>query len=152
MRYRSWLAFLSGIDQATVKCNYHLETKFNDEISQPNGTKDALSWCHVNIRSARKNLGNFEDYLNMLNHDFTVLRLYETWLNDNDSDLHRLRGYKVIGHHRVNRAGVGITVCVKDHVCFKERPDLSYFCEDCASVFIEVENGHQPTKPWYILL
>ena len=137
------LHFYQEFDQATVKCNYYLETKFNDEISKPNGTKDVLSLCHVNIRSARKNLGDFENYLNILNHDFTIIGLSETWLNDNDSDLYGLCGYKVIGHHRVNRAGGGVAVCVQDHVCFKERPDLSYFSEDCESVFIEVEKGHQ---------
>ena len=36
-----------------------------------------------------------------------------------------------------------MAVCVQDHVCFKERPDLSYFSEDCGSIFIEVEKGHQ---------
>ena len=130
------LHFYQEFNQATVKCNYYLETEFNDEISKPNGTKDVLSLCHVNIRSARKNLGDFENYLNMLNHDFTIIGLSETWLNDNDSDLYGLCGYKVIGHHRVNRAGGGVAVCVQDHVCFKERPDLSYFSEDCESVFI----------------
>ena len=137
------LHFYQEFNQATVKCNYYLETKFDDEISKPNGTKDVLSLCHVNIRSARKNLGDFENYLNMLNHDVTVIGLSETWLNDNDSDLYGLCGYKIIGHHRVNRAGGGVAVCVQDHVCFKERPDLSYFSEDCESVFIEVEKGHQ---------
>ena len=118
-----------------------------------------MSLCHVNIRSARKNLGNFENYLNMLNHDFIVIGLSETWLNDNDNDLYGWCGYKVTGHHRVNRAGGGMAVCVQDHVCFKARPDLSYFSEDCESVFIEVEKGHKqqssnvfwcnlsPTKP-----
>ena len=135
--------FYQEFNQATVKCNYNLETKFNDEMSEPNGTKDVLSLCHVNIRSARKNLGNFENYLNMLNHDFTVIGLSETWLNDDDINLYGLCGYKVIGHHRVNRAGGGVAVCVQDHVYFKERPDLSYFDGDCETVFIEMEKGHK---------
>ena len=58
-------------------------------------------------------------------------------------DLYGLCGYKVIGHNRVNRAGGGVAVCVQDHVYFKERPDLSYFDEDCETVFIEVEEGQQ---------
>ena len=102
-----------------------------------------MSLCHVNIRSAKKNLGNFENYLNILKHDFTVIGLSETWLSDNDGDLYGLCGYKVIGHNRVNRAGGGVAVCVQDHVYFKERPDLSYFDEDCETVFIEVEEGQQ---------
>ena len=137
------LHFYQEFNQATVKCKYYLETKFNDEISEPNGTKDVLSLCHVNIRSAKKNLGNFENYLNILKHDFTVIGLSETWLSDNDGDLYGLCGYKVIGHNRVNRAGGGVAVCVQDHVYFKERPDLSYFDEDCETVFIEVEEGQQ---------
>ena len=52
-------------------------------------------------------------------------------------------GYKAIGHHRVKRAGGGVAVCVQGHVYFKERPDLSYFDEDCETVFIEMEKGHQ---------
>ena len=28
-------------NQATAKCNYYLEAKFNDEVSGPNGTKAA---------------------------------------------------------------------------------------------------------------
>ena len=137
------LHFYQEFNQATVKCNYYLETKFNDEISEPNGTKDVLSLCHVNIRSAIKNLGNFENYLNILKHDFTVIGLSETWLSDNDGDLYGLCGYKVIGHNRVNRAGGGVAVCVQDHVYFKTRPDLSYFDEECETVFIEVEEGQQ---------
>ena len=83
----------------------------------------------------------------LLNHDFTVIGLSETWLKDADSDLYGLSGYKVMGHHRVNRAGGGSAVCVQDHVYFKERPDLSYFDEDCETVFIEMEKRHQLLAP-----
>ena len=55
------LTFYQEFNQATVKCNYYLETKLKDEMSKPNGTKDVLSLCHVNIRNARRNLGNFEN-------------------------------------------------------------------------------------------
>ena len=102
-----------------------------------------MSLCHVNIRSARKNLGTFENYLNMLNHDFTVIGLSETLLIDNDSYLYSLFGYKILCHHRVNRAGRGVAFCVQGHVYVKERPDLSYFDEDCETVFIEIEKVHQ---------
>ena len=105
------LHFYQEFNQATVKCNYYLETKFNDEISEPNGTKDVLSLCHVNIRSAKKNLGNFENFLNILKHDFTVIGLSETWLSDNDGDLYGLCGYKVIGHNRVNSPWRGGSLC-----------------------------------------
>ena len=60
--------FYQEFNQVTVKCNYYLETKFNEEISEPKQSTDVLSLCHVNIRSARKNLGSFENYLNILKH------------------------------------------------------------------------------------
>ena len=139
MRYRPWLKFCQEFNQVTVKCNYYL---FHDEISEPNGIKDVLTLQHVNVRSVRKNLDNFENYLDMLNNVFIVIGLSETWFNYNDNHLHWLCGYKVIGHNRVNRAAGGVAVCVQDHVYFKERPDLSYFGEDWI-VFIEVEKGHR---------
>ena len=36
-----------------------------------------------------------------------------------------------------------MAVCVQDHVYFKEISDLSYFDEDCETVFIEMKKGHQ---------
>ena len=84
--------FYQEFNQVTVKCNYYLETKFNEEISEPKQSTDVLSLCHVNIKSARKNLGAFENYLNILKHEFTVIGLTETWLNDNDFDLYGLSG------------------------------------------------------------
>ena len=36
-----------------------------------------------------------------------------------------------------------MAVCDQEHVYFEERPDLSYFDEDCETVFIEMEKGHQ---------
>ena len=53
------LNFYQEFNQAFVKYNYYLETKFNDEMSEPNGTKNVLSLCHVNIRSARKKSWQF---------------------------------------------------------------------------------------------
>ena len=71
-------------------------------------------------------------------------------LNYNDSDLYGICSYRVIGHHRV-RAGGGVAVCVQDHVHFKERPDVSYFDENCETVFIERKRGHQPQNHTVII-
>ena len=81
--------------------------------------------------------------MNILKHEFTVIALTETWLNDNDCDLYGLSGCKVIGRHRVNRTGGGVAVCIRDHVFFRERPDLYSSTEDFETVFIEIEKGNQ---------
>ena len=64
----------------------------------------------MNIRSVRKNLDSFENYLNLLNHNFTVIGLSETWLSKDDYDLSRLSGYNFIGHHRSDRIGGGVAI------------------------------------------
>ena len=106
---------------------------------------DQKMFCHyvMSISEVPKKILTLLKTICMSNHDFTVKGLSETWLNDDDNDLYSLSGYKVIGHHRVNRAGGGVAVCVQEHVFFKERPNLSYFDEDCETVLIEMENGHQ---------
>ena len=35
--------FYQEFNQVTVKCNYYLETKFNEEISEPKRSTDVLS-------------------------------------------------------------------------------------------------------------
>ena len=51
------LHFYQEFNQVTVKCNYCLDTKCNEEISEPKQSTDVLSLCNVNIRSERKYLG-----------------------------------------------------------------------------------------------
>ena len=113
-------------NQATVKCNYYLDTKFTEEITEPTGSTDFLPLFHVNIRRTRKNLGAFENYLNILKHEFTVIALTENWLNDIDCNLYRLSGYELIGRHRVNRTGGGVAVCIRDHVFQRETKPFQF--------------------------
>ena len=80
------LHFYQVYNQATVKYNYYLDTKFNEEISEPKGWTDVLFSCHDDIKTRRKNLVAFENYLDILKHEFTVIGLTKTWLNDNDFD------------------------------------------------------------------
>ena len=54
-----------------------------------------------------------------LKHEFTVIALTETWLNDNDCDMCGLFGYKVIGRHRVSQIRGGVVVCIP--MCLLER-------------------------------
>ena len=69
----------------------------------------------MNIRSVKKNIVSFENYLNLLNHNFTVIGLSKTWLSNDDYDLYGLSGYNFIGHHRSDRIGGGVAVCLKNN-------------------------------------
>ena len=46
-----------------------------------------FSMYHCNIRSATKNGNNLSIHMKALNHEFDVIALTETWLNDLNSDI-----------------------------------------------------------------
>ena len=121
------LHFYQEFNQATVKCNYYLDAKFNEEITEPKNSTNCYHYVMLISEVQEKNLGAFENYLNILKHEFTVIALTETWLNDNDCDLYGLSGYKVIGRHRVNRTGGGVAVCIRDHLSFRKETRLFQF-------------------------
>ena len=99
------LNFFSGYNQVGAKCNYYLESSFNEDLAKNKCAKDVFSVCHANIRSVSKNLSSLESYLKMLKHEFTILGLTETWLQNENNDLYSLNGYHFIGKHRVIRGG-----------------------------------------------
>ena len=77
----------------------------------------------------------------MLKHEFTIVGLTETWLQNENDDLYCLNGYHFIGKHRVNRGGGVVAVCLKDHMAFSERNDISIFDDELESVFIEIDKS-----------
>ena len=135
------LNFFSTYNQVSAKCNYYLESSFNEDIAKNTRTKDVFSVFHANIRSVSKNLNSLENYLKMLNHKFTIVGLTGTWLQNENSGLYSLNGYHFIGKHRVNRGGGGVAVCLKDHMAFSERNDISMFDDELESVFIEIDKS-----------
>ena len=92
----------------------------------------------MNIRSMSKNIHQFETYLDLLKHIFTVIGLTETCLKDSNCDLYGIKGYHLIEKHRKSQGG-GVAVCIKDHLNYFERPDVSLLESDLESVFIEID-------------
>ena len=131
--------FYNTFNQSSVECNYYLETTFNNDLDKTKGMREVLSLCHMNIRSVRKNLDSFENYLNLLNHKFTVIGLSETWLSNDDYNLYGLSGYNFIGNHRSDRIGGGVAICLKENIAYTMRDDLSRFDDDIESICIEIE-------------
>ena len=85
-----------------------------------------------------QNIHQFETYLDLLKHRFTVIGLTETWLKDSHCDLYGIKCYHLIEKHRKSQGG-GVAVCIKDHLNYFERPDVSLFESDLESVFIEID-------------
>ena len=128
--------FINSISLYQNSCNYHLETSFNELLDNHN---IRFSLCHLNIRSIKQNVTKFETFLEMLNLEFTIIGLTETWLHDHDCNLYSLSGYHIAENHRESRNGGGVAVCIKDCISFTKRCDLSVFNCDIESVFVEID-------------
>ena len=102
------LHYYNSLSQLTYKCKYYLESSFNEDIRNHGLSSNVFFLCHVNIRSISKNLGSFENYLNLLDHHFTFVGITETWLKDSNCDLFELTGYNMIESHRGTQGGGGV--------------------------------------------
>ena len=126
----------------TSKCNYYREESFNKEISKLKMTNtNNFSICHINIRSAKKNIGSFVDYLSMLNNRFSVIGLSETWLTNETSDLYTIEGYTFESVCRQNRSGGGVALCLKMGLSYVLRNDLCFSDEYIECVCIEISGS-----------
>ena len=89
-----------------------------------------------------------------LKHDFTLIGITETWLINCNDDLYTLNGCNDVGMHRQDGKRIGVTLYIKDHLTFKERPDMSVFDEDVETYFIEFnrcELGIGKCKHWCLI-
>ena len=128
-------------------CSYYAEGELNDKMSSfMSRDEQYFSLCHINIRSIRANLQNFESYLQLLNIEFSVIGITENWLDDISCLLYTIPNYNFIENHRKNKSGGGVAIFLRDGIPYKQRTDLSVFNEYCESCFVEIEKsvfGHE---------
>ena len=130
--------YFSSYNQYVSSCNYFIEASFMKEINKCSNIQANFSLCSFNIRSMRKNLGSFSNYLDILHHNFSVIGLTETWLKDEDCDLFNIPGYQMVEKHRTARNGGGVALCLKDGIEYTVCHDLIVFNDYMESVFIEI--------------
>ena len=134
------LNFYNQIDHAVSNCNYYMEDMFNESMKEKKSTDTVsltFSLCHLNIRSNQANMAPFHNYLGNLNHEFSIIGMSETWLQDHNCDLFHLPSYNLV--ERVNKKGDGVAIFLKDTINFQRREDLILDCSLFDSVFIEVD-------------
>ena len=61
-------------------CNYFQEESFQKHLSHHHISNEAFSMLHLNVRSIPANRPAFQSYLNILDHNFSIIGLTETWL------------------------------------------------------------------------
>ena len=99
-----------------------------------------LMIMQLNIRSIKCKYNDLIELIQKLSYP-DILILCETWLKPNDSQP-QINGYNYSGHHRLNRKGGGVGFLIKEHLKFRELPNLSLDCESSESIFIELKGNH----------
>lgn len=96
---------------------------------------------HLNIRSASKNLDEFQVFLQSLSVDFSVIVLSETWLNS-EAEWIDIPGYTSYHTIRPNRRGGGVSVLVRSNLKSSLLPDYSIQCDtfESCSVRLVLDN------------
>ena len=122
-----------------LKCDYYMEKTFNDMFHNRLRDQSIFSLFHLNIRSAPKNLDKLEQYLTNLTIQFDVIGLTETWLKDSNKDRYVLKDYSQENVVRSEKIGGGVSLCIKNHLQYKVRGDLTVISENIESLFIEID-------------
>ena len=95
---------------------------------------------HLNIRSLNNKFNDFTEYLRSLNHEFSVVGLSVTCLNDITKNCYNMNNYSFINRTRQTKNGGGVGMYISKHLEFKIREDLTVFDEEIyESLFIKVQ-------------
>ena len=138
-------------NNSLYSCNYYLEDSFNKRVADLNISPGCLSMIHTNIRSTAKHMNKFDLYLNNLKHEFPIIALSETWLNENNCDRYGMNGYNAEHNCRPNRGGGGVSLYIKDCIEYTLRDELCFQNETLETLFIEI-NKEQFNKQQDIII
>ena len=131
------LHFYNSVDFHLLKCNYYEESSFA-QIADMANLSQSLSFCHLNIRSIKKNLSNFVTYMDCLGFRFSIIGLTESWMKDDICDLYCIEDYELFEKHRPTKAGGGVWIFIAQKVEYTKRDDLCYFDDYIECVSIEI--------------
>lgn len=88
------------LKESSRSCDYFFEGQLNELFVNKNDSD--LSILHLNALSLYSNFGKFNQLLGQLLHDheFSVIGISETWLNDSTLDLVDIPGHNFVSNHR----------------------------------------------------
>ena len=100
---------------------------------------------------SKKNLHEFDLYLNNLNHEFPIIALSETWLKDHNCDRYGIDGYNAEHNCRPNRRGGGVSFYIKETIEYTVRDDLCFQNNILETLFIEIDKDQFAKKQHVII-
>lgn len=122
---------------SNLQSKYYDIDEFVSKFKDFHTSEAPFSSVHFNSRSVHKNFDKILDFLSLLQFDFDVIGLSETWLRDSDK-LPNMPGYYSVCSNRYDKLGGGVGLYVKDSYTYLERPDLRNGDALYESIFIEI--------------
>ena len=117
-----------------------IEDEFNQMLANENINDNVLSLFHMNMCSIPGKWNKFCTYLNTLKIKFHIIGLSETWLKPQNEDIYNIDAYNLITKSRNNTRGGGIALFICDQYEISEHHDLSEFCEEYETQFVEINS------------
>ena len=122
------------------KCDYYYEDSMNKKCKELDINKHHLSFLlHNNIHSIPHNLDHFNQFLNGLDIDFSILAFSETWLKPHNEHCYGVNGYNAGYNSRLNKAGGGVSFFIKKGIEYNKCSDLQFTTTTMESLFIEID-------------
>ena len=118
-------------------CKYYTDDTFVRETTELKLDSSNISMFHMNICSVPKHLSELKIYLELLGLEFSFIALTETRLNEDKVNLYDLDGYSKVSRYRTERSGGGVSLFIRNGICYNNRDDLSLVNECFECVFIE---------------
>ena len=98
-------------------CKYYMENSFNKYLLQHNISDNSFSVLHLNIRSIPGNLSAFLAHMDNLDHSFSVIGLWGTWLNPCNVSGYGITGYDHVFWTRYTGRCGGVSLFVSEQIC-----------------------------------
>ena len=141
---------LNCISQSFSK--YYLDHEFSSQFASDSVIRKGFSVLNLNIRSIPKNLESLTNYLHLLNFNFSVISITESWLNANNYSNYSIPNYSPHHVFRTNRRGGGVSIFLHSSYEFKPRLDLD-ICNDVIECgCIEILSSTQCRNPKTIIV
>ena len=102
-------------NHSKINCEYYLPNDFKQQINQEN-LSNSFSIIHLNIRSIVNKFESFKQLINSLTTPFQLIGLTETWLNDTNKDLFKLKNYDFVNMNRSTKIGGGVGIYIANQM------------------------------------
>ena len=98
---------------------------------------------HLNARSLFGNFDKVNLLLNNIHKPFSVIGVWETWLDDTTSELVNITGYSFVSNHRKSKSGGGVGIYLQNDLDYKLHPECNFSdLEVIETLFLEITVPH----------